>query len=260
MNEIDKFFDGLPKQDVKIEDPLKDTNIEKKSETTDNVEKPEKEESDDESPARKNRRHRRIEEQLQKEREANIALTERIKVLAEQDKIVRESDGTIDPRLVRVFGTTDEGKEVAKHFSEILAETKQSAREEAIREIEQQRTQQIEEQKQYESFIDNELESLEDEYNVDLTSDAPVARKARREFLEMVQSLSPKDENGTITGYADFGSTFELYKEKHTEKTDTTRRDEIASKSMQKSGSGSGSQRTEITSGFRGWEKDFGLQ
>lgn len=254
MNEIDKFFGDLPSQDKKVADVFNDKP--NPEEGTKNDEP--KEETAEQTEVRKNRRHRRLEEQLQRERESNIALNERLKTLAEVDRTIKETSGEIDPRLIRVFGTTDEAKEIARHFTEILAETKESAREEALREIENQQAMLQEEQKGYESQIDSELESLEEEFGVDLTSDTPQARKTRREFLEMVQALSPKDEDGTITGYADFGSTFELYQGSRS-KPDNTRQKEIADKTMQRSGQNGGGNVTKITPGFDGWRTDYGL-
>ncbi len=256
MNEVDKFFEELPSQDKKVADIFDEKKAPEEGEKKE--EEVKVEETETESEVRKNRRHRRLEEQLQRERESNIALNERLKVLTEVDKTIKESDGAIDPRLIRVFGTTDEAKEVARHFTEILKETKESAREEVMRDIEARQSKEQEELKGYESFIDSELESLEDQYNVDLTSDSASARKVRKEFLDMVASLSPKGEDGSITGYADFGSTFEIY-QKNQPKPDNSRQKEIASKSMQRSGNNnSGSQNT-ITPGFRGWEKDFNI-
>jgi hypothetical protein len=249
---VDDFFKDLPSEDKKEQDIFDD----KKK---DEVKKEEKPSEEDEAPdSVKNRRHRRLEQQLQKERESNIALNERIKILSETERAIKESDGTIDPRLIRVFGPTDEGKEVARHFSEILSEVKESTRDETLREIEQKQIDEQREQKEYESFIDSELESLEDQYNLDLTSDAPAARKVRREFLELVEKLSPKDDDGTITGYADFQSTFEVYQKTKEEKPDNSRRKEIASRSMQSSDKSE--TETKVTPGFGGWRKDYNLE
>lgn len=233
MNEVEKFFEELPSEDKKIADVFE----EKKEPVV--VPEKDKEETEDEGEVRKNRRHRRLEEQLDRERASNIALNEVIKNLSEEKKFKLDSgnDGATDPRLVEVFGSTDEGKKIAKHFGEILEEKTAQAREAAVRELEERQEKVIQEQKQYESVIDSELESLEDKYNIDLTSNAPQANKARREFLEMVQKLSPKDEDGTITEYADFDSTFEIYQQTKQEKSSSNERQkEIASKSMQRSG------------------------
>jgi hypothetical protein len=75
----------------------------------------------------------------------------------------------------------------------------------------------------------------------------------------MVQNLSPKDQDGSISDYADFGSTFEMYQATRKEqKVDNSRQKEVASLSMQRSAK-SGSDETKITPGFRGWEKDYNI-
>ncbi len=251
---VEEFFKDLPSEDKKGQDIFNDGTGANSDKAPEKVE--EKEEEVPESL--KNRQHRRLEQKLQRERESNIALAERLKVLSEQDRAIKETAGEIDPRLIRVFGGSDEGKEIAKHFTEILSETKAQAREDALREIEAQNEREQTEQRQYEDLIDNQLEALEDKYNVDLTSDAPQARKIRREYLELVEKLSPKDDDGTITDFADFEAAFEQYQEKNIPKIDNTRQKEIASRGMQRSGTAGGAQ-PQITPGFRGWEKDYNL-
>lgn len=250
---VEEFFKGLPTEDKREQDIFD----EKKKEEPKTEEAPEKEVDPEEVPdSLKNRQHRRLEQKLQKERESNIALAERVKILSESDRFAEESK--IDPRIAKMFDTSDVGKENALRLHEVMQDMSARAKQEALEEIQNQQVKEREEQKSYEGFIDNELESIEDQYNIDLTSDAPKARKARREFLELVQSLSPKDEDGTITGYADFGSTFEVYQQTHTEKVDNSRQKELASKLMQKSGN-SETPTPQITSGFRGWEKDMNI-
>lgn len=259
MNEIDKFFGDLPSQDKQVADIFNDKKPEE-SATEKVVDKNE----DGESEPHKNRRHRRLEEALQRERESNIALNERIKTLAEiREEGTKLNQGDIDARLIQVFGDSDVGKQIARNFSQVLSEETERAKREMLEEIESRQSQVVEEQKQYESFIDEQLEDLEDRHNVDLTSDAPQARKARREFLELVQNLSPKNESGELTDYADFDSTFSVYQKTRTEdKSETTNRQkEIAARSMQRSGSAgnNGTTPPQQTPGFRGWMKDYGV-
>jgi hypothetical protein len=210
MNEVDKLFSDLPTEDkemqnifdpeVKPEIPAPEAEVETKSE---------------EDEPRKNRRHRRLEQQLQDEREARIRLEAQLETRSELSKFT-EDVGDVPSEWLSIYGgNSPEGIEQAKRAwklqQDLLDQATTRAKEEALREIEDRNKRSIQEQKQYESFIDSQLESIEDEFNVDVTSDSPAARKARREFLEMVQTLSPKDENGDITGYADFGATWEMY-------------------------------------------------
>jgi hypothetical protein len=252
-NQVDEFFAKLPTEDkeqVDIFDEKKPADIvpEKKVDNDDPEKVPE---------SIKDRRHRRLEQRLQEEREANIALNERVKVLSEMDRFTQEVGDAVIPDIAKMFDSSDVGKENALRLSKVIVDTQKRAKEEAIREIEEKQAQVIEEQKSYEALIDSELEFLEDTHNIDLTSDSPKARKARREFLELVQELSPKDENGDITGYADFESTFNVYQKTRTEdKPDNTRREEIANRSMKRSGPGSDVP-VKRTSGFSGWKTDI---
>lgn len=254
MNEFEKFFDGLPSADQKFEGAPETM---KAPEEGGEAAKTTIEPTQPTENVHKNRRHRRLEEQLEKER------IEKATALAELDAYKKAkavgAEINLDPRLLRAFGTTDEGKEVARLFSEVLNEKTSAAKEEALREYEGRQAEAAKEQTKMEEFIESEFEALEDEHGIDLTSDAPAARKARRELLEIVEKLSPKDENGEPTAYADFGASFEMYqKTKVAAKEAPTRQKEIAARSMQQSGQGAGSEKR-ITPGFRGWMTDYNV-
>jgi len=256
MNEIDKFFNGLPGEEKQGQDVFDQQPSKKDVDVI-----PEKgNESEDDEP-RKNRRHRRLEEQLQRERESNIALNERVKVLAEVERGAPVGAGEMPPEWVALYGNTDESKSAWAMQSRMLGSLKEQAKKEALEEFENRQQAAVQEQKEYESFIDSELEALEDEHDVDLTSNAPAARKARRELLEMVQKLSPKDSSGAITGYADFSSTFELYKGSKTQDKPNetiTRQKELAARTMQEPNKGV-TEKSTFTPGFRGWQKDYNI-
>lgn len=244
MNQVDEFFKGIPNENEQPADVF----------GSPPAAAPEKE---PEGEPIKNRRHRRIEAELQRERESNIALNERVKVLSEVEQFRNETiQEGLDPDLIEVFGPTEPGKKIAAIMQRKIADAVSLAEERAMNRFEQEQSRVIEEQKNYESQIDSELESLEDAHDIDLTSDSPAGRKNRRELLEMVQKFSPKDENGTITGYADFESTFEAWQAQQS-KPDVTRNKEIASKSMQRSQNVSADRQP--TRGFRGWQQDYNL-
>lgn len=257
---VDEFFEKLPvedKQDANIFDeiPREDGSQASPNEVKDD-DKGDDPEAAPESV--KDRRHRRLEQRLQAERESNIALNARLQTLSEMDKFAKDNSD-VDPDIAKIFDSSDAGKENALRFSAVLKRVKDEAKEQAISEIEERDAAAKAEQVKYESQIDNELEALEDSYNVDLTSDAPKARKARRELLEMVQELSPKGDDGTITGYADFDATFRQYqKSSQDTRQDNSRQKEIAARSMQRSGQSNGAT-TQITRGFDGWKTDYNL-
>lgn len=192
-------------------------------------------ESEEEEP-HKNRKHRRWESRLeQKERE----LIEREAYLRGLSERVLPDEGSSEmpPEWVALYGNTPEAKEAWKIQAKLIEQAEERATQRAISQFREEDSKVAEEQARYESEIDSELESLEDEFNLDLTSNAPAARKARGEFLDLVLALSPKDDEGNPTAYADFRSTFEIYQKSRESKPDTTRQKEIASRSMQSSSS-----------------------
>lgn len=225
-NELADFLKELPDQDQTAADLFKEQPA---------VEEPkaEEEKTPEEGEGKKNRRHRRWEERLSEREKDLIAREARAQALSEVQKFSQDTE--VDERLIRMYGNTDEGKEAARLHQELLADYTAKGKEEALHEIEERQAQAVRKQKEYESAIDSELEALEDEHNVDLTSNSPAARKARKEFLEMVHTLSPKNEDGEVTSYADFGATYDLYQSTR-EKADTTRQKELGSRSMEKSG------------------------
>lgn len=253
-NKVDEFFDGLPSEDKKETDIFEPEN---------NVE-PEKKADPEEVPdSIKNRQHRRLELRLQAERESNIALTERVKILSEVDRFrqdVKTEDVPLD--WLSVYGgNTPEGQEQAKRAyklqKEMIANAKEEAKQEALEEIENRQRETANQQKEFESFIDTELEAIEDQYGVDVTSNAPSAKKARREFLEMVQKFSPKDEDGTIKDYADFPATWEHYQATQ-KKPDNSKNKDLADRTMKQGNNGTETEK-KPTPGFRGWMKDYNL-
>lgn len=247
-NEIDKFFGDLPTEDKDIADIF--------NETPESEAKPKEGEDVPAKEPRKNHMHRRLEKQLAEEREARIRAEAIAETRAENRSNQQEG---IDERLYRIFSNDEVGKQGAAALSELLRETHTKAKEEALDEFNQRLASEQKQTREFESFIDGELESIEEEYDVDITSDAPAARKMRHELRALVEKLSPKDENGLLTGFADFKETFDLYQSRKEKSSDTTSRaKEVAARSMARPGNSVPAPQ-QPTPGFRGWMKDFNI-
>lgn len=244
MDEIEKLFNDLPTEDKALADIFQ-------TETTPVVETGSEEVPAKDDEPRKNRRHRRLEQQLAEEREARI----RAEALAQGRAEGRPStDAATDPRLVAMYG---ENTEAIRLHAELLNDFAAKAKEQALNEFRSSVAEEQAQQKKFESYIDRELESIEDEFDVDITSDSPAARKMRHELKDLVEKLSPKDEDGNLTGYADFKETFEVYQSRR-EKANagTDRAKEIAARTMQKPGNTVPAPQAP-TPGFRGWMSDY---
>lgn len=236
QSEVEKFFDGLPSEETqgRVQDFLNEEG--KKPESTTPAEGGAVETPEEGTGPRKNRRHRRLEKQLQEEREARIAAEARAAGRSEAERFAQGVNTDLPPEWLAVYGDTPESRQAWSVQKKLFENFQESAKQSAIQEIEQRQAAARQQEKEFESFIDTELEEIEDEFNVDVTSDAPAARKARREFLELVEKLSPKDENGTITGYADFQEVWRQYSNSKTKVVDTTvdRQKELAARGMER--------------------------
>lgn len=229
-NSVEEFFKGLPEDGT---DAFKEPESSEKEEEKKEEQKSSPEEGDD---VPKNRHERRLVAKLQNEREANIALAEQVKILKETDRFYKDNAKEVDPRILKLFAPDETGKVGAQVLQELLDEREQRAIEKARNEMLREREEETKEQAQHEEFIESKLESLEDQFNIDLTSDSPKAKKARAEFLDVVERLSPKDESGAIKDFADFGGAYEVYRQSKTQVIDNSRNKEIASRTMQRGG------------------------
>ena len=264
QTELEKLFEGLPDDEQAEGDIFSDQPAADPAKTAgDDGAAPAKGDAKtgdepEEGGPRKNRRHRRMEAQLQKEREARIAAEARAAALAERPAA---DAGEVPQQWLQMYGDTPESRQAWALNKGILTDFMKQAEANAVKTVEDRQAAQRAQQQAFEEFISEELESIEDEFNVDVTSDAPAAKKARREFLELVQSLSPKDDNGQVTGYADFGESWKIYQDrKRAAAPDKTRNKEVAARGMVKSGdAAAAAAERPRTPGFFGWQKDLNI-
>ena len=206
--------------------------------------------------AKDNREARRAKAALQAEREANIALNARLEAMSEAQRFAREtSTDNVDENLIRLYGNDEKGQLAAKITQDLLNKTKQEAREEALESFRDEQAKADQEVATYRNELDGMLEDIEDEYNVDLTSDTPQATRARQGFYAALQKLSPKTQDGVVTDYADPLATWEYFQSQ--QKPADNRAKDLGSRSMVRSGS-SGDSKLEASATER-FLKDAGI-
>jgi hypothetical protein len=263
-NELEDFFKGLPAEDNSKADIFGDKKDAVKAESS--------EAKSEEDEPKKNRHYRRWEAKYQQERESAIELAarlqekeEQIRMLTEAQKFQKSVGGDVnDPGLrewLRIYGDKPEHREAYEVFKTSLlgpiAEQNNALKQE-LEEIKNRDKVMNQEVRQFESFIDSQVEAIEDKYGVDLTS--PTSEKTRSEFFDLIKELSPKDDEGNITSYADFDAAFRLYQAQKSSSDNTSqKRNEIASRSMANSGTGTANAAPKRTPGFMGWKKDLRL-
>lgn len=202
-------------------------------ETPDGEKKVEEPKDDDDDKPR-NRRERRLETKLQQEREAGIALAERVRVLSELKSQDKTSDTEHLKSIERLYGVdSPESREATELLTGTMKSVEDRAVERALEIIRKEQQDQIEATKKEEGVLDGMLEEIEDEFNIDLTS--PSSEATRRGFFKLLERMSPKDANGNITQYADHHAVWETYQEKTKKPVDTTAKD-LSVRSMTQSG------------------------
>lgn len=207
---------------------------------------------EDAAEPRKNRRHRRLEEKLQAERESNIEQAAIIRTLTEQQKFRQETQGpAIDDSLLTLYGADEAGRKAAEITAKLLERTKNEAREEALADFRKEQELSNNEVKTQAQALDSMLEEIEDEFDVDLTSNTPAAKKAKTQFFELLEKVSPKDRDGNVKDFADPFTTWELLQTSQTKSNTTQRAKSLGSRSMvQSNGSSAASAAVETNERF----------
>ena len=260
MTEIDKFFKGL-----KGEDNTK-ADIFGENKPTGEVEKEGESEQDE---PKKNRHSRRWEAKYQAERESSIELAARVQEMNKQIQQLTESQkyrqeigsDVSDEGLkswLEIYGDKPEHRKAYEILQNKIIKPVSERAERLQEELEEIKNRDVVESKQvkeFEGFIGQEFERLEDSYDVDITSN----EELRNALIDEIRRISPKDSEGNIKEYGDFDAAMENIMEKSKkEDTGSQKRSEIASKSMANSG-GNTNLPKERSRGWDGWKKDLRL-
>ncbi len=191
---------------------------------------------------RDNREARRAKAALQVEREANIALNATIAAMTEAQKFQRDTqDLKVDESLLTLYGSDDNGRRAAEITQRLLEKTKSEARDEAFKLFQEEQRKAQAEVGVQEKVLDGMLEEVEDEFDVDLTSNTAQARKTRQAYLTLLEEVSPKDREGNVKDYADPITTFKILQSQATKSPEVNRAKDLSSRSMVRAGASSDS-------------------
>lgn len=208
-NEIDTFLGDLnaTEQDpfANTEQELPEFGIEQ--EPTEVTAEPE---ANEEQPFHKNPKVKRfIEKQISKAlANSKPSETETFRKEIEDTR----GDADLSSVLERLIGNdTPEKVAVAREFQKTLMGIKDQARDEALTSFQKQALAERQAEKEAEATLDDAFDAIEESYGVDLTSNTPLAKKTRSEFIGFVQKIAPKDAGGNVTEYPDLSASFEVF-------------------------------------------------
>jgi hypothetical protein len=182
----------------------------------------------------RNRRERRLMQKLEAERESAQFLAGKLEALTGAKATTEEADYL--KGIERIYGTDSPEAQMA---TELLTKAILGARDDAEtraynRFIESQ-TSDVRAVQQAESELDEIMDEIQDTYEVALTP----SQEAK--YFELMQKMSPKDRDGNVTGLADPHAVWEIFSERSSRSSDSSRSKQLASRSLTGSGSADGS-------------------
>lgn len=178
----------------------------------------------------------KIQKYLEKrEREIEDRLSERFGN-KESAVATQPADDRVNDVLTRLIGNdTPEKLSMVKEFKDILGNLKGEARAEALDEIRSMQNAEVQADQEAEQELETAFDNIEETFDVDITSNAPLARKTRAEFVSFVEKIAPKDRNGDIIDYPDMNSAWETFSTLRKSTAQPNRAKELASRSMARS-------------------------
>ncbi len=239
MSELKTFLEEIGVNDEKQVDVLTDPLVPEQGKQEDK--KASDDNKDDEGHQPRNRRERRLESKLQAERESSIALAAK---LAEREKIDSERNVTAESDYIKsiekIYGTdSPEAIEATEILKGAFKGLHKDATESALQLLREEREKESKAVLNQETVLDTMMEEIEDQYDVDLTSNE--AKGTQKAFLTLLERMSPKDKDGNIIQYADHGAVWEMLQSKNEAPKQNQAKD-LSSRSMVQSGSSKESQ------------------
>ena len=146
------------------------------------------------------------------------------------------ADDRVTDVLTRLIGNdTPEKLSMVKEFKDILGNLKGEARAEALDELRGMQNAEVEADREAQQELESAFENIEETFSVDITSNNPVARKTRQEFVSFVEKIAPKDQYGDIVDYPDMVSAFETFSAMKKATATPSRAKELAAQGMRRS-------------------------
>lgn len=150
---------------------------------------------------------------------------------SETDKEIKKENDEVVESLIAVIGNdTPEKRRAVEALKNRLDEGTRK-----ITEWEETKNQEERADKEAEEELLSAFENIEDNYDVDISSNTPQAKKTRQEFISFVEKIAPKDRYGEVIDFPDMNSAWETFSEIKKSSQSPSRAKELASRGMSRS-------------------------
>lgn len=224
---VSKFLGELGEQEKNpfeenAEDPFAEQNVEPAAEREeDTVAKPLPFNKDPKIQKYLEKREREIEDRIL----SKVKDREPAPVSQETDDYYERLIGNDTPEKVAMI------KEAKARDERML----QVAEERALGRLTQKEQEELIADQEAETELETAFDNIEENFGVDISSNNPIARKTRQEFVSFVERIAPKDRNGDIVDYPDMQSAWETFSEIKRSTSTPSRAKELASRGMTRS-------------------------
>lgn len=151
---------------------------------------------------------------------------------------IQEADSVLEAFTSIIGNDTPEKKMALDKLARGLTERDERNYKRAVSEVQAIRDREIEKDKKAEQELAQGFEMIEEQYEVDITSNTPQAKKTRGEFVDFITKIAPKNSNGEIVYLPDMAQTFALFRDL-LKKPSANRAKELASRGLERSGDAS---------------------
>jgi len=221
-DEVAKDFETHLAEGLEGDKPEEPKEEEDPSQEGENTPDEPKEKPEADVPFHKHPRFQQLVKERDQEREAREALEARLSEL--ETKQVNSQPKSAPPEFVHLFG---DNPDFYQEFSRLTQAEAKKIVDERMSQLERERQEADNKQKQATEFIEKSLAELADETGIDLTN--PKCSE-RNEIMDIAVKYRPIDDQGNI----DMRKSYDLWKQIKPKKDDTIAKKQLASSTMDK--------------------------
>lgn len=153
-----------------------------------------------------------------------------------QEKPSDDDTTSVVEAFTAIIGNdTPEKKTALASLERALGNVDQRASQKAVDQLKEIRQQELQEDREAEEALEDAFDEIEENYDVDLTSNNIIAKKTRSEFVTYVERIAPKDRYGDIIDYPDMNAAWETFSELRKGNQAPSRAKELANRGMTRS-------------------------
>lgn len=177
----------------------------------------------------RNRRERRLMQKLEAERESSQFLAGKLEAMTGAKATTEEADYL--KGIERIYGTdSPEAQMATELLTKAIVGARDDAETRAYNRFVESQSSEVRAVQQAEAELDDIMDEIQDTYEVALTPTQEAS------YFELMRKMSPKDRAGNVTGLADPHAVWEVFQERSSRSSDSSRSKQLASRSLTGSG------------------------